>query len=522
MSIASLTFSPMRVMLRARAIGAEALLAPAAALAAFVVYMLTLAPTVYGFDSAELATGAYSLGIVHATGYPLYLLLGKLFTLLPIGDVAYRVNLLSAAFGAGTVGLLVAVARRLGCRPLTAVAAAGLFAFSNYFWQMAVVAEVYTLHTFGLALSLWALLAWHHDGRAGYLQLFTFVYALSLGNHMSGVLFAPAFAGYLLLHPRQPLRSLQTVATMGLLAALGLSVYLYLPLRSAAQPPIDYVGDYYGVDLASPSGILWMMSGQMYRFFVFGHPAGQILREAAAAFGFLWRNFLGAGVLIGAVGAVAQFKHSRRSFGLCAGIYLAVTMFFINYAVVDKDTMFLPAYLMWALWVGLGLEALARLAGHLDKFGVDVERVRAWVLRGGLALAAVALLTNWQWVDRSQNHAARVFAEDVFASAEPGAMVMGHWSSTVILEYYQVVEGERPDLTLFNRSRWEVARYYQLWERGLPPEQIFATLRQEQMARLEAESRQHSVYIIEYGPLFAGDYVYRPVGDYYRLERRSG
>src|SRR5512142_2000566 len=69
----------------------------------FAIYLLTLAPTVYTFDSAEFATGAYVLGIIHPTGYPLYLVLAKLFTFIPVGDVAYRVNLLSALFGAVTV-----------------------------------------------------------------------------------------------------------------------------------------------------------------------------------------------------------------------------------------------------------------------------------------------------------------------------------------------------------------------------------------------------------------------------------
>ena len=73
---------------------------------ALVVYTATLSPGVYGFDSAELSTGAYTLGIVHPPGYPLYLLIAHLFVQLPIGDVAYRVNLMSAVFGAGPIFLI--------------------------------------------------------------------------------------------------------------------------------------------------------------------------------------------------------------------------------------------------------------------------------------------------------------------------------------------------------------------------------------------------------------------------------
>ncbi|MFL7868193.1 MAG: DUF2723 domain-containing protein, partial [Anaerolineales bacterium] len=102
----------------------------------FLVYLRTLAPGVYGYDSAELATGVFTQGIIHPPGYPLYLLIGKLFTLLPVRDVAYRLNLMSAFFAALTIVLLYnAIGNIIGNR-FAAWAAACLFAVSNYFWQM--------------------------------------------------------------------------------------------------------------------------------------------------------------------------------------------------------------------------------------------------------------------------------------------------------------------------------------------------------------------------------------------------
>ena len=89
----------------------------------FAVYVRTLAPTVYGLDSAELTTGAYCLGLVHVPGYPLYLLIGHLFTRLPIGNVGYRMNLMSAFFGALAVALFYLVLVRLCRRPLAALSA---------------------------------------------------------------------------------------------------------------------------------------------------------------------------------------------------------------------------------------------------------------------------------------------------------------------------------------------------------------------------------------------------------------
>ena len=72
----------------------------------FAVYFYTLAPTVVGGDSGELITAAHTLGVVHPPGYPLYTVLTKLFTLLPFGEIAWRVNLLSAVSGALAAALL--------------------------------------------------------------------------------------------------------------------------------------------------------------------------------------------------------------------------------------------------------------------------------------------------------------------------------------------------------------------------------------------------------------------------------
>ncbi|MQY69884.1 MAG: DUF2723 domain-containing protein [Firmicutes bacterium] len=75
-------------------------------LVSFGVYLKTLCPTVYIGDSGELIAAAYTLGIPHPPGYPLYCLLGKLFTLLPFGTIAYRVNLMSAFFASLTIVLI--------------------------------------------------------------------------------------------------------------------------------------------------------------------------------------------------------------------------------------------------------------------------------------------------------------------------------------------------------------------------------------------------------------------------------
>ena len=124
----------------------------------FVIYLSTLSPTVGEADSFEFQVVSHTLGIAHPTGYPLYILLGKLFTLLPIGNVAYRVNLISPLFASLAIVCLYLCLVRLTHHQATSLLAALTFAFSRTMWSQAVIAEVYTLNAFFVALVLYLLL----------------------------------------------------------------------------------------------------------------------------------------------------------------------------------------------------------------------------------------------------------------------------------------------------------------------------------------------------------------------------
>ena len=112
-------------------------------LASFGLYIRTLAPSLLFGDSAEFQTITYTLGIGHPTGYPIYVLLAKLFTLLPIGEIAYRVNLFSAFCAALTVGMVYLMIRRLGAANAAAIYGSLVLASMPLFWKYASIAEVY-------------------------------------------------------------------------------------------------------------------------------------------------------------------------------------------------------------------------------------------------------------------------------------------------------------------------------------------------------------------------------------------
>lgn len=211
----------------------------------YFVYLLTIFPTVGTEDSGELITSAASLDIAHPPGYPLHSLLGKLFTILiPFGNIGWRVNLLSAFFGAATVTIVYLIIKKLTKNDLLAMAASLFLAFSDIFWSQSIRAEVYTLNSFFLVLIVLLLLCWHQENprtpiaapKHKYLYLTALAYGLSLTDHHLMVLALPPIVLFVLIKNWRIITKPKIIASCLLLLIAGLSVYAYLPIRTSIAP----------------------------------------------------------------------------------------------------------------------------------------------------------------------------------------------------------------------------------------------------------------------------------------------
>jgi hypothetical protein len=483
---------------------------------ALVVYLRTMAPGVYGFDSAELATGAYTLGIVHPPGYPLYLLLVRFVMLVPIGSFAYRANLFSGIMGALSVGIVARLAHRLTGRRWAGWLGGLALGFGLEFWRMSIVAEVYTLQTTLVALCLMGVYEFTESGSRSWLALAALAYGLSLANHVSAALYLPALV-WALAGSASKRGWIRAVGIALPAIGIGLLFYLYLPLRAAAHPPLNYVDSYYGVDLTTWSGLWWMVSAESYRFFSFGYDLNGYLGELVSMMGSLLRNFTGLGVILGVIGWTSWFR-SRSTIGrLAAWVFASTSLFVAGYAVADKNTMYLPAYLMWSLALAAGA---ARAAAWVRELALP------WLYPGLLprlfGASAVAMLglsasLTWRVVDLSRMTEPEQFALRTFRTVERGAVVVGNWSPAVILEYFQEVEGWRPDVEVFNRSRFEVAEYYRQWAARTPHSLALARVQESEEAALRELAGVRAIYDVEYNAGLATAFEYQPIGNLFRL-----
>jgi 4-amino-4-deoxy-L-arabinose transferase-like glycosyltransferase len=467
-----------------------------------VAYLLTACSTVYSLDSAEFSAATYVLGIVRATGYPLYLLLGKTFTLLlPLGNVAFRLNVMSSLCAAGTVALLYKLAWRLTRQRVAALSASLLFAFSYYFWAQAVVAEVYTLHTLFMASLLLLLLKWEESRSDGLLAAFGLLYGLSFGNHMGTLLLAPGFALFLLSIDGPGLLRPRRLLLLLLPFLAGLGVYLYLPLRYQAHPAFNYAGHYDGqgnfipLDLSQLANIWWLVSGKGFRGLMFDYSPAELLKEAGQAAYWLWGNFLGIGLVPGAIGIWVQLRKSPRRFALFGSIFVANLVFFTNYRVIDKAVMFVPTYLVWAVWVSEGFNWLIDWI-QVQRRARNHSPAWAWSL---VALAVVALVVNWPLVNVRDDTRARDRADAALTQASQGAIILGWWTSAPPIHYLQLVEHRRPDVLVINR---------------------FLIGADEMYALINHSLGTRPVYVMELDEGLIGAYQPVPVGPMYELTPR--
>jgi hypothetical protein len=433
-------------------------------------------------------------------------MLAKLFTLIvPVGDIAYRVNMFSALCAALGLMVLRRLASTITGSDSAALLATALLGASYPFWSEAVVAEVYILHILFLGSILWLALRWRATGRAGFLVSLGLVTGLSFGNHMSTILFLPGLAILIWSSLRRhevTAPALRVWLMAGFAFSAALLTYLYLPLRYAARPALNYAM-VTGLDLSTPAGMFSMVRGEMFGYLMFAYDLAQIPQETWRFLQLLWQTFFGIGSLVAAVGLWEMWKRDRP-LALTLGVIFATNaIFYVNYRVFDKDTMFLPVFLVLSLWMAQGLQGLQeRLAD---------SRSQAVIPWGVGVVVIVMLILNYPRVDLSHNLITRKYAEEVFQQAPVGAFISGEWIDITPLEYLQVVEGRRPDVTLFDYGLYSLGRMAALKAHGLSQEDIWR-IPQEEIRQMVTDqlSNGRPVFSLEENPILKPAFNVQP------------
>jgi len=526
--------------------------AAAVTLAVLAGYGLTLAPTVTFWDAGEFIAAARTLGVPHPPGTPLFVMIAHVWSMLaPVGEYAARTNLLSALFSAaGAGGFFLVVHESLRHteprgRILIAAAAAiiGAFTFTN--WQNSNETEVYAVATFTVAAMAWTAMLWRRrraEARAErFLLLVVYLAGISIGNHLLALLAGPAVVAFLALtlltEPAadpavrrsewgqvavvagvwallvgtglgsMSLVSLGAVffviaagyaarggagwfaAASLVIAAVGVTPYLYLYLRAAQHPPINEAAP------ATFDALLAVIRRAQYTprtplddptVTSGGGNPGRSLTLLAVQLGdylvwFDWQWARSLGGMIGPLpvrtlvtlvfaslglrGLIAQRRQDRAGWWLLFMLWLVTGLGLVIYMnfrpgyarwfdiwrepgdheVRERDYFFVVSFIVWGLWAGIGIAEVARALAR------RVGRLARWT-PALLLLALVPVGLNWKAASRRQGADARLaadFAYDLLNSAPPYAVLFTYGDNdTFPLWWAQEVAGVRQDVTV--------------------------------------------------------------------------
>jgi hypothetical protein len=442
------------------------------ALLALGIYLRTMLPSVAFWDTGEAQTAPYTLSIFHPTGFPTYTLVGWLWSHLPIGEVAWRMNLLSGVCLAAAAALVVLIAGQLAVerhRWTVAGAAAigGLaFAFASEPWRNALRADVHALHILLVALLVWLMVCWRSAEEAGspraggWPMAAALVFGLGMGNHPLIGLTAFGIAAWLLLVDRRIWHRWRLLLACAGLLAVGLSVYAYIPIRAVTppEPPLFY---------ARPDTFerfRYLVFAEQFRnlFDPLANPFYDLAGKWADAARILERQFIGPGWLFAAVGASVLAARDLRAFVFLGLLVLMDVAYSMNFPDGDIARYYMLTVLVGAILIGLALSTLSAAAARAlaeasRRTLTSSGRRRAAMAAGALVLACGALLPAVSLVslyperaEQGANRDADLWVASVQRALPPDAVLISWWSYSTPLWYHRWVLGERPDVTIID------------------------------------------------------------------------
>jgi hypothetical protein len=430
-------------------------------LASLTLYALTCAPGVVWQDSAIFQMRVAQFDLHSRLGlalvHPLYIILCKVFTLLPLGSQAHRVNLFSGFCAAGCLAILADLLLNMTRDRVATLGGVALLAVSHTFWKHAVLAEVMTLYGLGLAAELWLVERFLAKGRNVYLIAAFFVNGLGASNHLLALLHLPAYAGLLFWLGIQRRIGFSSVVVYAGAYLVGAAPYLSLCMEQVVRGrPIGEV-------------VHSALFGEMFGSAVL-NTSISIKREAARTVGYFVLNFPTPIALAAFFGGSILRRGGPQAVMLLftKAIFLVNFIFAVRYLVPDQYVFFFPCYVLTALFTGLGIWSIRRGRAAQARRSRGAVAVMLFALLPALAYEVVPGLLKRYKVSApfrqdvpyrdafiyflrprmNGDDGAERFAREALTAMPPKGVLIADSSENNALAYVRDIEGVRQDVVL--------------------------------------------------------------------------
>ncbi len=400
-----------------------------------IIYLFTLNPKIAFIDAGELITVCKTLGVAHPTGYPLFTIIGRVFSILPVKSVAFRINIVSAIFSSLASLFLFLFLYKKTENPILSLSSSLIFAFSRIVWHQSTSAEVYSITFFSLCF----LLFLNSSKIKNRLILIAFVSGLSLSNHMIITTFLIPFFVYLLL--RKEFKNVKVFLLFALFFILGASLYLYLPIRGGLEPLLNWGRP---VNLER---FLWHITGKQYRVWMFTGNLTIIKTNLVNFLKLLSYQYTPFFIPLALVGVVYFFKVSKYSTIFLLIFFLFNIIYAINYDIPDIEPYFIISILIYSIFICYGL--------------LFFTKKLKWVVFLSHALPVFILVYNFHLSSERGNYLAYDMCHNLFSSVkENGIVITNKWDFYSPALYLKYIEGVRQDVVMIDKELLRRSWYF--------------------------------------------------------------
>lgn len=448
----------------------------------FFVYLSTMLSGQGFHDVGELQTVIPTLSIAHPTGFPTYILLGKMLTTFMPFEMAFSVNLLSVVYSLLTLVLLFILLRNITgaiAAPILGVATLG-FVFP--FWNYAGMADTHGLSRLFLALLIYIFYRFSKSGKSSTFILFCFILGLSLGNHLLVIFALPGFGLWMvLLLLKRRIRISVVTLLAGIVAfALSLAPYLLLPLRAEQTFVVDY-------DISTTEGFLRHVLGRDFQGMMLSGGVDQIIANLGRAVYTMAVDFGVIAFTLGVAGVIiALWKYPIPASAFVV-IFFGFIFFSANYPTSDQSRYYLSFYLIFSIFITLYIEQIFSIARAVKKPIYFVFLAAAFLVPYSL------YLQNYQKADKSADDYAAEYSGNIMDNLPSDAVVLSWWHYSTPLWYRQKVLGERPDILIINTNPWA---WHEHAEKYLPDRPVYAIEDRDGISEHFTLEREHGIFRI--------------------------
>ena len=446
-----------------------------------LIYVLTLEPEVTFTDNGELAAVCTTLGIAHPTGYPLFTIIGHLWSLLPLQMTKiYQLNLFSAVCtSAASMVFFYIIFELLGLmsvplqhqqnkkaqkprqpqindnqKLIISLISAFSFSFALTIWGLAVSLEVYSLQALIFNIIILLCISYRKTDNTKYLIFCSLMIGLGFSNHMTTLLILPAVA-FIFFYYHKPgfdfsKNRFQLLLILIIPLLIGLSVILYLPLRSSAMPEFNW-----GWVSRNFDKFWYHATGRQYQVWMFSD-SSSVSTNLGKFFAIFFQQFGWIGIIPILIGIFSLFKYNKSFFWFAILLIMSCLAYSVNYSIHDIETYFLLSFIAFLMLMAAGIYYVAlRYPRYLLFFA---------------AIPLISLITNYQTNDESNNYLVSEYTRILGDNMQKnGIIISSQWDYLVsALWYKQRIENYRRDIVIIEKELLRRTWYLEQFKRWYP------------------------------------------------------